>query len=570
MNSDRLLVESGLNWESARENASWGVDIMRTIIKTVKQIVCAASFVLLCASAATAALPKDCKNVPTDKGLVSGKLALKGTVCDYRGIPYAAPPIGELRFAQTRDREPWTGTLEAVKWGGKCPQNYKPIVSSSEPSDESCLYLNIWHPVAGDKPKPVMIFIHGGGFLYGSGSELFSSEHLAARGDVVAVTINYRLGALGFLSHPALRDEDGHSGNYGLYDQLAAIKWVKKNIANFGGDPNNITIFGESAGGMSVGLQLASPLARGLFKQAIIESGPTLIVNMPLDAAEQIGVKAAAKLGCDNIKTAADCLRRIPAERFVKELKMDIFFFAVPGEENFYTGPIVDGGFIPDNPYRIFKYGNFDSSVKVILGSNKDEASILATSKKIESNEQFDATIKSDTEMLREAFGLEPFAGGLLDLYPTASYQNPKAAYNDMLCDLAFTCTTRVLAGLISKWQPDTYLYYFSKAPTSQPPFDKAGAFHGSELVFVFRKFALMGMRFDSKENLAVSDSMISLWSSFARSGVPTAAGVPAWPKYDTATEPHLRIDVSLAVEFKFKSDSCSVLEKNIRTAFDK
>ncbi|MFA6450134.1 MAG: carboxylesterase/lipase family protein [bacterium] len=544
--------------------------MIRAISKTAKQFACAAALVLFAVSATAATLPQDCKNIQTDKGPLNGKLALKGAVCEYRGIPYAAPPVGELRFAQPKEHEPWTAPLDATKWGAKCPQSGMPMMSSNEPANESCLYLNIWQPITGEAPKPVMVFIHGGGFTLGSGAELFSSEKLAALGDVIAVTVNYRLGALGFISHPALRDAEGHTGNYGLLDQLAAIKWVKRNAASFGGDPDNIMIFGESAGGMSVGLQLASPLGKGQFNKASIQSGPALMVNMTQEAAEQVGIKAAEKLGCADLKTAAECLRKIPADTFVKSLPMALFFFANPGEENYYTGPVVDGYFLPDNPYLLFKNGKFNTDVKVILGTNSDEATLLTTSRKTATKEELAATINNDKILLREAFGINPYDRDFLAAYPVTAYKTPGDAYNDIICDVAFTCPTRILANLIVKWQPDVYLYYFSKAPATQPPFGKFGAYHSAELAFIFRKFSILGMSFETKENLAVSDKMIALWSSFARTGTPAAPDTPEWPKYETATEPYLHIDVKPVVEKQYRSERCKVLEENIKAGFEK
>jgi len=541
--------------------------------KVLKSFIFAVgAMIIFGAAASAAALPKDCKNVPTDKGAINGKLISKDGVCAYLGVPYAAPPIGELRFKVPQEHEPWTTPIDTVKWGFKCPQGNMPLMTSAEPANEDCLFLNIWQPVTGDAPKPVMVFVHGGGFTLGSGGELFSSEKLSSLGDVIAVTINYRLGALGFISHPALRDAQGHTGNYGMLDQNAAFKWVKKNIASFGGDPDNITIFGESAGGMSVGLQLASPLNKGIFKKVAIHSGPALMVAVTQEEAEKVGLKAAEKLGCADIKTAADCLRKIPADKFVKDLPMDLFFFAKPGEENYYTGPVIDGYFLPENPYRIFKYGKFNTDVKVILGTNSDEASLLASGKKIGTEEEVKQTLKTDSILIRDSFGLDPFEGKFLDYYKTSSYASPGDAYKDIIRDVAFTCPNRILADLIVKWQPDTYMYYFSKAPVTKPPFDKAGAFHSAELLFVFRKFSIssLGMKFESPENFAVSDMMIGLWSSFARTGAPAAADVPAWPKYTSADAAYLHIDVKPAVEKQLRTEQCGVIEKSVREAFDK
>ena len=267
-----------------------------------------------CARAATAAI-----DVPVDPGVAQTKAgALRGTVAaDHRyfaGIPYAAPPVGPLRWQPPAPMPSWTGFRDATRPGPRCIQDVSNDVDGRRTS-EDCLTLNVWTPPPSDEPRPVMVWIHGGSFINGSG-DIYNARRLASRGDIVVVTINYRLGALGFLAHPALGPA-GDVGNYGLADQQAALRWVHDNIAGFGGDPDKVTIAGESAGGMSVCDHLVAPGSEGLFSAAIIQSGPCQ-AQYDLPAAERASLQYAAEAGCGDPATAAQCLRALPPDTLQK------------------------------------------------------------------------------------------------------------------------------------------------------------------------------------------------------------------------------------------------------------
>lgn len=504
----------------------------------------------------------DCADMVTDKGKITGTLDKESGVCSYKGVPYAAPPVGPLRFSNPREHEPWASTLIAGKHQNSCLQF--PMMSGGKDStvegDEDCLYLNVWHRAgAPDAPRPVMVFIHGGGFIYGSGHmDPNEGTKLAEFGDVVVVTINYRLGPFGFLVHPAFRDAEGHIGNYGLYDQTFALKWVNRNIAAFGGDPANVTIFGESAGGMSVGMQIISPVSRGLFHKAIIESAPVVLITKDVARMENIGERAAGKAGCGDPTLAAQCLRAMPAADILRSMRGGILFVNDP-ETTIPFEPVIGEAFLPDNPLKMFRDGRYPTDMPVILGSNKDEASYFVSGRDIKSAADFDREARADAEKIRNALQTDVFSGDFLSLYDVAAYDTPKKAYSDLVCDVGFTCPTRLLANLLSKNGTPTYMYYFTKTPT--PAVKDWGAFHGAELPFVFGNFQFLNMKFPTKGNKALAKKVIQLWTSFARTGTPTASGAPAWPAYESGTQPFLVLDEEITTGTRLKYERCRMFD---------
>lgn len=519
----------------------------------------------------------DCADIATDKGAVTGVLNSENGVCVYKGIPYAAPPVGDLRFRLPQPSEPWKETLQANEYGGTCVQPAMEILSKKGGviGGEDCLYLNVWQPTAAAAaPMPVMVFIHGGGFIYGSGGakdetgiDLSDGTFLSTLGGVIVVTINYRLGIFGFMVHPALKDEEGRIGNYGLYDQLAALQWVKTNVAAFGGDPDNVTIFGESAGGMSVGLQLASPLSRGLFKQAVIESGPVLMVNKNEERAGKTGLAAAALAGCGDAKTAAKCLRDMPMEKFMSEIRPVMFMLEEQNDRKLPFEPIIDGHFIPERPFTLFAGGKFPTDVKVMLGTNRDEAAYFTGIFELDTKEDFYKAIDIAKTAVEEVVGVD-VSTDIAGLYPPDAYRTPRIAFMDLLCDVAFTCPTRVMANLMADNGAKVYLYYLTKGPVEKGPLAAWGAFHGADLLYIFRRFEFMGIKLASKENMILSDRMIELWSSFAHGGVPTAKGAPEWPLYESGNEPYLRLDTEITTGTKLKSDKCMIYENMMKDVF--
>ncbi|MFA6450713.1 MAG: carboxylesterase/lipase family protein [bacterium] len=540
-------------------------------IKTIAASFAAAGILFAFATLARADGTADCANIQTDKGKVTGTADAKNSVCAYKSIPFAAPPLGELRFAPPAEHAPWAETLQAVNIGNECLQMPMSLMPSTKVTgNEDCLYLNVFHPMgAAAKSKPVMVFIHGGGFVYGSKNwPIYNGATLTSKGDVVVVTINYRLATFGFLVHPSLKDKDGYEGNYALLDQLAALKWVQKNIANFGGDPNNVTVFGESAGGISVGFLLLTPAAKGLFQKAIIESGPIIVLYDQKEKQEKQGLEIAKILGCEDPKTAAECLRAVPAERLIKDIPMNINPISdYESGMKFAFLPSIDGKFLPDTPEKMYSRGDFLRGIPVIIGSNADEASYFTMGAKVETQEAFEAVFEKNAELLNKSLGMNIDPKAVISKYPAAQYKGAHAIYNAIVRDVAFTCPTQMVAKWISKYQPDTYVYLFSKSPAESGMFKDWGAFHGVELAFVFGNFEFLGMKFGSKSNSTLSNKVIAYWSTFARTGKLKVDGLPEWAPYSADKNNYLILDKEISEGFNYQKDACDLFESYFMNA---
>lgn len=451
------------------------------------------------------------------------------TMHKFLGIPYAAPPVGPLRWAPPQPHAAWTTPLDASSFGSRCAQTPSPFGEVS--SSEDCLFLNVYTPHRKSVPdrdlrrkRPVMVWIHGGAFVTGSG-ENYDPSRLVGDGDVVVVTINYRLGHLGFLAHPALSAEspDGVSGNYGLLDQQLALQWVHDNIAAFGGSPKRVTIFGESAGGISVHSQLASPLAAGLFHRAIVQSG-AIFLQPTLAAAETTGEDRADAMGCSD-QTAA-CLRA---------LSVDDVLAAQPVGLN-TASPVIDGLVLPE-PFRdAFEGGDFNQ-VPIIEGSNHDEMRLFVAL-------FFDLQGGPVTEAGYEAaisslLGLPPAVASILAArYPVADYPSPDLALSALATDAAFACNSRAASRLFSLYVP-TFMYEFNDVDAPQlflPPVSfPYGASHASELQYLFGLPSPFPPQPFTADQMQLSDAMVRYWTRFARTGKPTAARTPRWPRYDAS-----------------------------------
>jgi para-nitrobenzyl esterase len=450
--------------------------------------------------------------VKTDKGLVQGVYENGLTV--YKGIPFAAPPVGDLRWKAPQPTKNWEGIKQADKFAPAPFQGGNPPSGKSE----DCLYLNIWTPakLATDK-VPVLVWIYGGGFSFGSTSEpVYSGEKLAQKG-VVLVSVAYRVGQLGFLAHPELSAEssDHVSGNYGLLDQIAALQWIKKNIAAFGGDPDKVTIFGESAGAISVSMLCASPLAKGLFQGAISQSGgsfgPTRTVTLPgenmktLKQAEIDGVNYMKKAG---VKSVAE-LRKIEADKLP-------LGFGMPG-----GWPIVDGVVIPDDQYKLYEAGKYND-IPVLIGYNSDEGASFSHEKK---PEDYIAGVKG-------RYG--KFADELIKAYPVGDNTVPKTA-RDLARDAAFGWHTWSWARLQTKTgKSKAFLYYFDQHPDhpKDSPQYGYGSPHGQDVAYVFMRLDASNPQ-TTKSDLEMSETMGTYWTNFAKYGTPNAKGCVEWPAFN-------------------------------------
>jgi para-nitrobenzyl esterase len=469
------------------------------------------------------AVPGECI-VQTDAGYIKG--LIENGIQKYRGIPYAAPPVGDLRWRPPEEVEPWDGVLDATHYGAVCPQEPSMMVPLSD-MNESCLFLNVWSPAhASDEKLPVMFFIHGGSWNSGAGSiSMYDGSALAEKG-VVIVTINYRLGVLGFLAHPDLAGESDNdsSGNYGLLDQIAALNWVQRNIAAFGGDPSNVTVFGESAGGTNILALLVSPLSQGLFKKAIIQSAPlwtdgvVVSVFIPRDEGEAYGEQFARDIGFYSIIQ-------------MRKLDANILANAEPGPVSMFWHchelrlvPVVDGWVVPKKPETVFGQGLV--TVPLIIGSNSDEGTILAA--------DVNMSVPEYEQFITNHFG--PEAAQVLAKYPAGSPSEVQAQMELIMRDYDYADAARFAAGS----NPNSYLYKFSYVT----PKAGLGAFHGSELIYLFRDIYMPS----DQASIAVSDTLMALWTGFAKTGDPNSGTMMNWPKYSNSTGQYLDINATSVV----------------------
>lgn len=511
--------------------------------------------------------------VTTTRGAVVGRES--AGVSAFMGVPYAAPPVGALRWRAPMQRAAWAEPLDASRAGAACPQSPARDALSGQmyATSEDCLSVNVWTPRAAmDGNKPVMVFIHGGGFVNGTGSlSLYDGRALAAREDAVVVTLNYRLGQLGFLGHPALRAEqgDGVAGpaNYGFLDQQAALRWVRDEIRAFGGDPSNVTIFGESAGSLSVCLHLIAPASRGLFHKAIGESAScTFFVNRlretpdpRFESAESLGQSFARALGCDAQPTPAEVLTCLRAKTAAEVLAA----VPRPAELNIRDAryqPTIDGVVIPDRPWALFRQGMV-APVPTLTGTNRDEATVFSLTTTISNDAQYRAAIRA----------LLPLKPAVLDpaiedvvtrLYPASAYASAKAAYDDFVGDLVFVCPARAQARFVTSpmGAPRSWLYHFTRENQAGRGL-AIGVFHSAELPYVFGNFARPFLR--TAMDAAVSERVMDAWGRFARTGDPNGTGLtPAWPAYTASDDSLYVLDVTPRVERAFRQQKCDAIDR--------
>jgi para-nitrobenzyl esterase len=451
--------------------------------------------------------------VRVEQGQLSGTAGKNPDVRVYKGVPFAAPPVGDLRWKAPQPPASWQGVRQATEFAHPCLQQPYPessaYYSKLPPLSEDCLYLNIWTAAKSDQDKlPVMVWIHGGGFTRGAGSTpTYDGENFAGKG-VVLVTVNYRLGVFGFLALPELTAESAHhaSGMYGMLDQIAALQWVKKNIAQFGGDPEKVTIFGESAGSVAVNVLMASPLAKGLFHRAIAESGGSFAPMRPLAEAEKTGTAFAASLGAsqDVLKT----LRARPADEILKA-----------AADQTTMRPQVDGWCLPQDVYTTFAQGK-QNDVPLLVGSNADEGTTLAPQGVSTKAAQF-------TLEARQRYGSH--ADQYLKLYPASSDQEAVASfYASFRNNMAWGMHTWARMQTKTGHHP-AYRYFFTRRPPG-PLSQQQRAYHAAEIAYVFQNF--LGQRPWEDADRQLGATMASYWVNFATTGNPNGKGLPKWPAY--------------------------------------
>jgi para-nitrobenzyl esterase len=429
--------------------------------------------------------------VTVDGGVLVGRVDSASGARVFEGIPYAAPPVGDLRWRPPRAAASWSGVRPANRLGHNCVQHrpYGDIDAAAAVTSEDCLYLNVWTQSTGGR-RPVMVWIHGGGFFAGFGGEERHNGGPLTRKGVVVVTLNYRLGAFGFLAHPALAAEspEHSSGNYGLLDQIAALEWVQRNIARFGGDPARVTIFGESAGGMSVGTLIGSPLARGLFHRAILESGTGTVLMQTRQAAESVGIRIASALGVAGPGApSADRLRQAPADSVLA-----VAVRLAPNRGSPILFPSIDGWVLPQPVDSAIASGSANV-VPVIVGSNGDES--------------------------QEVFG----------------------------------APSRSFARLITSRGGRAYLYLYTRVGDDSVS-RRMGAYHSSEITFVFgRPAPLQPVAGHTTYDARLADAMSDYWAAFAASGDPNGPPAlgkwPRWPVYDPGTDAYMELGPEIAAK---------------------
>lgn len=489
----------------------------------MRLIFSAAMTCLLLASVTSADAEGAGTTVRIDSGEVAGKFQLNTAVRAFLGVPFAAPPVGELRWKPPQPTAPWQTPREATGYGAQCMQLGRSKTSvyyeyaGDQLSSEDCLYLNVWAPgETGDGKLPVMVWIYGGGFQQGSAANpVFDGSRLAARG-VIVVSINYRVGIFGFMAHPGLTAESPQhaSGNYGLLDQVAGLNWVKRNAAAFGGDPDNVTIFGQSAGAAAVTYLMASPLARGLFARGIAESFGFANKSMTgLPDAEKNGAVLADKVGAHSLAE----LRQVPAAKLL--------------ETHVAMSPIVDGWFLPTNPYAIFAEAK-EAPVPLLAGSNEDEGSTFPHAK----------TLAGYQEWVRKKY--PDIADRVLALYPARSDDEAKSANKRVVRDSLFAWGPWSAARFHAKNGFPAYLYHFKhpqplRAGVAYDEIDTAdglGTYHSSEYPYVFGTLDVLTRDWTNADR-TLSASLQSYWVAYANTGSPNAPGLVRWPVFSEAAD---------------------------------
>ena len=478
----------------------------------------------------------------TPQGKLEGQTSFRNdNIAVFKHIPYAIPPLGQRRFQHAEPAPDWQGTRLATQFSPACLQPPYPAASfyarAMEPTSEDCLYLNVWAPheaVSGKrgsagqtkstKPLPVMVWIHGGGLTRGSGAgSIYDGAGLAAKG-VVLVTINYRLGVFGYMAHPEASAESsfGVSGNYGTSDQIVALQWVQRNISAFGGDPDNVTIFGESAGSWSVHHMLATPRGKGLFHKAIGQSGarfgrmPKLRGDATSGHAQ--GVKLQTLMGADNLAE----LRQIDGETLLA------------ASQQMQFSEVHDGVIFPEQFYEMFA-GHRYNVVPLMVGYNADEGTTLSNPKSLP------RTAESYKALLEERYG--DFAAPLLRHYPAST---PRSSSLHLMRDTLFGHGMHTWARFNAQQEKNTYFYYFTHEPLGAP----LGAFHAAEIAYVFDNLASQQTGLGELDQ-RLAELMSDYWVAFARTGRPEVEGAPKWPRYSANKPLHIEFSAEGAVRGK-------------------
>lgn len=489
--------------------------------------------------------------VVLDSGAIAG-LVQEG-VRAFLGIPYAAPPRGALRWRPPQAVAPWQGVRECTDFGPACPQ---PRQSATGKYDEDCLFLNVWTPAKGPGDKlPVMVWIHGGGFNFGSAAQAeYHGRRLAQKG-VVVVTLNYRLGPLGFLAHPALSRESEHqvSGNYGLLDQIAALKWVQRNIAALGGDPGRVTLFGQSAGSRSVSLLMISPLTQGLFQRAIAQSGGPILgseylnpnFNGDFASVSKMGQELEKRLVCVGAANPLACMRAKSAADVIAAAACDTSLFST----NIFFAPVFDGWVLPGNPLTAYHLGRHQPA-PMIVGSTLNEGAIYLTSEK-------DLTLARYDQLLRARFADQTAQAAAI--FPARNDAEVPQAIDHFITVAANAEPARFVAASLAEHGQKAFVYQFTRRPQTALA-KRLGVHHGVDLAYVFGNLDEPGA-YDEVDR-ALSGTVMGYWVNFAKTGDPNGPGLPPWPEYNRAGDQYLELGDKVAAKAHLDQNQCDFIAK--------
>ena len=498
-------------------------------------------------------------------------LGVGSPVVAFKGIPYAAPPVGGLRWRPPAPISPREGLQRATEYGPACMQHpdhvpdwYRylaetfeqdpALVPELEPTSEDCLNINVWTAnFGGDELWPVLVWIHGGANNSGSPTERPYDGTSVTRKGVVVVSFNYRLNVFGFLAHPALTEESEHgsSGNYALLDQIAALEWMQENIASFGGDPNRVTVFGESAGATNIAYLMSSPLARGLFHRGIMQSGGYAVSEFrALADAEAVGDGLAAALGVADSDDVLAALRTANPEDLVR--------MAVEDYADWVSAPNVDGWVLEEAPARVFEAGR-QAPVPLLIGYNRDEWTTLG-------HYSPDTTLDGLRDSLSSAYGA--MADRATELYPASTDEEASAVADQWQTDSTFACPSRFIADRVARASTDVFFYQFTRSVPG-PGGEQLGAYHGAETAYVMDNLALelWAPRDDVDQRLA--DVMSDYWVQFAATGNPNGGERPNWPTYTPQSQEYLEFGDRIEAGTGIRSGHCDFYDEVQKSRLD-
>jgi para-nitrobenzyl esterase len=512
-----------------------------------------------------------------------------GSTIAFRGIPYARPPVGELRWEPPQPPLPWQGVREATQPGSACTQRVSGLIPFIAPmakaygsnfeqppiqSSEDCLYLDVWVPASPPKHAlPVMVWLHGGSNTVGSGTQsTYDGLSLTQRG-VLLVTLNYRLGVMGFFSHPELTASSPHhsSGNYGSLDQLAALAWVKRNIAQFGGDPENVTLFGESAGAIDATRLMASPLSGGLFRRVISESGPAFDQGRTLSEAESFGSAVSALVPADSQSTALQRLRALPAA--------EIEALVVKAQEHSpfdITAAIADGWVLPQSPQQAFLTGSIQK-VNLLIGLNGRELSAFrlsggaASKSAVNPNSVAESgALKRFSAAARPYFGI--WTNPVIAMYFGKIVMHGTAGVDQAANDLIGACPVGAIASLTNAAGQRVFVYRFDRTIPGKGAAE-LGAFHSLEVPYVFGSLHDREWQWlpSTPDDLALSNLLQTYWTNFAKSGDPNSSGLPSWPAWSDGAKEFLLVnrDASVTAQRNFNPLFSRLGAQELRESFN-